>query len=103
MHMVRYTVHPEHVTLNEELVRAILHELRQVQPVGLFYAAFKLADGVGFVHLIEHDAAAGHLPGSQLHSLRAFHEGLRDRCSEAPVRTELTTLGAFGQPASLAD
>lgn len=94
MHMVRYTVHPQHAAQNEELVRAIIDELGELQPAGLRYAAFKLEDGVSFIHLISHDADRGHLPGPELDALRAFHVGLRERCAEPPVRTELTLLGA---------
>ncbi len=95
MHMIRYTVHPEHVDENEQLVRAIIDELREVQPRGLRYAAFKLDDGVTFIHLISHEADAGHLPGRELGALRSFHAGLRERCAEPPVRTELSEIGEF--------
>lgn len=58
MHMLRSTVHPEHVARTEKLVRAIIEELREVRPPGLRYAAFKLDDGVSFVHLISRRAHA---------------------------------------------
>ena len=95
MHTIRYTVHPEHAARNEELVRAITDELAQVKPAGLRYSVFKLEDGVSFVHLISHDKS-GHLPGRELNALRAFHAGLRERCVEPPVRTELSVIGEFG-------
>jgi len=92
--MVRYTVKPEHAAHNEQLVRAVLAELDAVQPPGLRYAAFKLADGVTFVHLIGHDSGE-HRPAPQLQALRTFHAGIRERCDEAPVRTELAQIGAY--------
>lgn len=94
MHMIRYSVRAEHLKENERLVRAILDELREVQPAGLRYSAFKLDDGVTFVHLI---SRGGHLPGRQLDALRAFHAGLRERCVAPPDRTELSVLGEFPQ------
>lgn len=99
MHMVRYTVHPGQVARNEELVRAILDELRMLEPPGLRYSAFKLDDGVTFVHLIARDDE-GHLPGRQLDALRAFHAGLRERCVEPPFRTELSVIGEFAAAAT---
>jgi hypothetical protein len=95
-HMMRYTVKPDQAAHNEELVRAVFDELRRVQPVGLRYAAFKLDDGVSFIHLIGRDTEHGHGPVPQLEALRAFHAGIRERCDEAPVRTELSEIGSFG-------
>lgn len=96
MHMVTYTVHPEHLARNDELVEAIADELSRVRPPGLTYAIYRGDDGVSFFHMISHDKDAGPLPGGELHSLRAFHQGLRERCVEPPVRTELSLLGAYG-------
>ena len=67
--MVRYTVHPEQAEENERLIKAILDEVGTVRPPGLRYAAYKLDDGVTFVHLIDHDRSAGHMPGGELGSL----------------------------------
>lgn len=95
MHMIRYTVHSEHAERNEQLVRAIIDELHNVQPQGLRYAALKDGDGVSFVHLISHDTHRGHLPGNELGAIRAFHAELRERCVEPPVRTELSEIAEF--------
>ncbi len=93
-HMVQYTVKPDQAAHNEELIRALFGELDQVQPAGLRYAAFKLDDGVSFVHLVCQDKKR-HGPLPQLPALRAFHDGIRERCHEAPVRTELSEIGSF--------
>lgn len=93
--MVRYTVRPGEAAHNEELVRAVFAELDHVRPAGLRYAAFRLADGVTFVHLVWHDPEDGQGPLPRLEALRAFHTGIRERCDEAPVRTELTEIGSF--------
>jgi hypothetical protein len=52
--MVRYTVKPDRVAENEQLVRDVYAELARTQPDGLRYATFKLPDGVSFVHLAVH-------------------------------------------------
>ena len=97
MHMVRYTVAPDQVAHNEELLRALFAELGEQRPDGLRYEAFKLADGVSFVHLVSHDKP-GRGPVPHLAALKAFHAGLHERCEQRPVRTELTELGAYRSP-----
>lgn len=94
-HIVRYSVTPDQTAHNEELVRALFAELDEVQPAGLRYAAFKLNDGVSYIHFIWMDVEKGHGPLPRLEALRAFHAGIRPRCDEAPVRTELSQIGSY--------
>ena len=91
--MVRYKVMPEQVARNEELVRAVYAELHQAEPGGLRYATFKLPDGVTFVHLADSDGQGTPLTG--LAAFKAFQAGLRERCDEPPVVSELTALGSY--------
>ena len=91
--MVRYKVKPEQVARNEELVRAVYEELDRVEPGGLRYATFKLPDGVTFVHLADTDGAGSPLTG--LRAFKAFQAGLRERCAEPPVLSELSEVGSF--------
>src|SRR5207247_4640589 len=95
-HMIRYTVKPEQAAPNQELLRAIIAELEAVQPDGVSHAALKLDDGVTFIHVVSHDKDVGALPGRELEALRAFHEGLRERCAEPPTRTAVTVVGSYG-------
>ncbi len=95
-HMVRYTVRPDQAAQNEELLVALFAELEQVKPKGLRYAAFKLRDGVTYIHFSWMDAENGHSALRHLNALRAFHAGLSRRCDETPVRTELSEIGSFG-------
>jgi len=74
----------------------VFAELEQVGPAGLSYAAYRLDDGVSFVHLIGRDTENGHGRPPQLQALKAFHAGLRERCEEAPVRTGLSQIGSYG-------
>jgi len=90
--MVCYRVHPDRVTENEALVRAVYEELAASMPDGLHYATFKLPDGVTFVHLAEHDEPN---PLSTVAAFQRFQEGIRDRCDEPPAVTELTEVGSF--------
>jgi hypothetical protein len=90
--MVKYRVKPDRVGENEELVRAVYDELASTQPNGLSYATFKLPDGVTFVHVARH-AADNPLP--KIAAFQRFQEGIRDRCEEAPVATQLEEIGSY--------
>ncbi len=91
--MVRYTVKPERVAENEELVHAVFEELASTQPEGLQYATLKLDDGVTFVHI-----AALADPGllSEVDAFKRFKQGLPDRWEEPSVRSEVEIVGSFG-------
>jgi hypothetical protein len=90
--LVRYRVRPERVAENEELVRAVYDELAAKEPDGLSYATFKLADGVTFVHVARH---ADDNPLPKTSAFQRFQEGIRDRCDEPPVATELQEVGSY--------
>jgi hypothetical protein len=90
--LVRYKVKPDRVEENTQLVRAVYEELARVQPADLRYATFKLDDGVSFVHLAVH---ADDNPLPRIDAFQRFQEGIRERCDEAPVVTELETIGSY--------
>jgi len=93
--MVRYRVKPDQAARNEELVRAVYDELHRTQPAGLRYATFRMQDGLTFVHLAETDDERN--PLSELAAFAKFQEGIRSRCDEPPVATELHEIGSFGR------
>jgi hypothetical protein len=93
--MVRYRVKPERVKENEALVRAVYDELARARPAGLRYATVKLDDGVSFVHVASVETADGHNPLSELAAFREFQREIGDRCDQAPVVSELSTIGSF--------
>lgn len=90
--MVRYRVRPDRVAENEELVRAVYDELASSQPDGLHYATFKLADGVTFIHVAQHDEPN---PLSATAAFQRFQQGIKDRCDEPPSVTELHEVGSY--------
>ena len=90
--MVRYSVKPDRVAENEQLVRAVYAELASVRPAGLRYATFKLPDGVSFVHLAVHEQDN---PLQRIEAFARFQEGIRDRCDEQPVVTQLEEVGSY--------
>ena len=92
--MVRYKVKPDRAAENEELVRAVYDELARTQPAGFRYATFKLDDGVSFAHIVaETDDKGNSL--ADVKAFAKFREGIRDRCDEPPVATELHAVGSF--------
>jgi hypothetical protein len=93
--MVRYRVKPDQAAANEELVRAVYEELERTRPAGLRYATLQLEDGVSFVHLASTETDDGHNPLSEVGAFKRFQEGIRDRCDEAPVATELREIGSY--------
>jgi hypothetical protein len=92
--MVRYKVKPDRALENEQLVRAVYDELGRTEPSGLRYATFQLDDGVSFVH-IALETEEGHSPLPHLTAFKAFQKNIGERCDEAPVVSELRTIGAF--------
>ena len=91
--MVRYRVKPDEVAANEELVRDVYAELDRAQPAGFHYATFKLDDGVSFVHMAMHEDDGN--PLGRIDAFGRFQAGIRDRCDEPPVVTELEEVGSF--------
>jgi hypothetical protein len=94
--IIRYTVKPEHVDRNEQLVRAVYDELARTRPSGLRYATFRLGAGGEFVHLSSTETADGRSPLTELPAFRAFQAGIAERCEQPPVVTELHEIGSFG-------
>jgi len=90
--LVRYKVKPDQVEANETLVRAVYAELARTAPDGLRYGTFKLDDGVTFIHLAEHGPEN---PLRHVEAFQRFQEGIRERCDEPPVVTELHEIGSY--------
>jgi hypothetical protein len=93
--MVRYKVKPDRGEENEALVRAVFEELHSTQPAGFGYATFKLDDGVSFVHIVEERDDDERASLTDVTAFKKFLEGIRDRCDEPPVATELHEVGSF--------
>ena len=91
--MVRYTVRPDRVAENEQLVRAVYEELSRTQPDGYEYSTYRLDDGVTFVHVSRSENGRGPLP--ELGAFQRFQENIGERCDQAPVVTEIETIGSY--------
>jgi len=93
--MVRYKTKADKAAENERYIKSVFEELRQNRPAGLRYASFKLGDGVSFMHIATIDTADGSNPLTQAAAFKAFLVGVKDRCEEPPVATELTQIGSY--------
>lgn len=93
--LVRYKVKPQQAAENERLVRAVFAALREMKPAGLRYATLKADDGLTFMHLVSHESEASRDVLTSLPAFKAFSSGVRDRCDEPPVFTELSVVGSF--------
>ena len=92
--LIRYKVKPDQVERNEELVRAVYEELNRTGPDGFKYATFKLEDdGATFVHIASQEA--GHNPLDDVAAFQRFTDGIRERCEEPPVVSELQEVGSY--------
>jgi hypothetical protein len=92
--MVRYKVRPGQESLNEELIRGVFEELRELEPADFRYQVLVLDDGLTFVHLVEYEQGANPLPG--LVSFTRYTAEVRERCEEQPEVGELREIGSIG-------
>jgi hypothetical protein len=91
---VRYKVKAEWADENQRLIEQVFAQLARDRPTGLHYQSFRSADGLSFVHVATRaDPEQSQL--AQLESFKAFIAGIKDRCSEAPVQTEVEIVGRY--------
>jgi hypothetical protein len=93
--MVRYKTKPDRAHENEQYIEKVFQELQKSRPEGVRYASFKLSDGVSFVHIAAIDTADGNNPLTQSAAFKSFQAGIKDRCEEQPVATDLTEIGSY--------
>jgi len=92
--VVRYEAKPERADENERLVRAVFAELASSDPGKIQYAAFRLDDGVTFVHVAVIDGAENPLNASAAFS--EFQSGIQERCAVPPNPSGATVIGSYG-------
>jgi hypothetical protein len=92
--VVRYQMRPDTADLNQALIADVFAELEQLDPDGISYAAFRLADGVTFVHV--GTTAEDARPLSELPAFQAFQKGFADRVADGPHPSPAELLGCHG-------
>lgn len=91
--VVRYETRVDAAPLNQRLVEGVFAELSAEAPHGLRYATFRLADGVGFVHVAIFEGETD--PLSRSKAFAAFQDGIGDRLVGPPVPAEATLVGSY--------
>jgi hypothetical protein len=91
--MIRCKVRPDGVEASLESFREVYEELRSVQPKGLRYVTFQLADQVTFVSFAEMEGPEVLRGLAAFQRLRATPGDLFD---EPPVLTTLHEVGSYG-------
>jgi len=94
--VVRYTTKPEHAEENESLIRKVFAELADTEPDGIRYAAFRLDDGVSFVHVAVVDGEENPLASSA--AFGQFQSGIGERCAQGPLAADATVVGSYRLP-----
>jgi hypothetical protein len=91
--VIRYRTKPESADENERLIRGVFAELAKQNPEGLRYAAFRLDDGVSFLHVAVLDGDENPLTTSA--AFGEFQSGIKDRCAEGPIPADATVVGSY--------
>jgi hypothetical protein len=92
--VVQYRTRPDAAERNQQLIKEVFEELRGRQPGGLRYLAFRLEDGVGFVHVAIFDGDDDPLAESA--AFRRFQEGTAERLVGPPDVRSMTIVGSYG-------
>lgn len=69
--------------------------MRRDRPEGLRYAAFKLSDGVTFLHLVQNEDSDQPGPLLTVKAFGEFQAGLAERRADGPSRDELIPIGSY--------
>jgi hypothetical protein len=93
--VVRYQTKPDRAEENQALIEKVFGQLDQEKPAGLHYAAFRLADGVSFVHVASIETDDGTNPLLATAAFKEFVGGINDRLDEGPFASEATVVGSY--------
>lgn len=93
--MVRYKTKPGSAADNTRLVENVFEGLQKNSPDNVRYASLILADGVAFVHIASVETADGSNPLTQSAEFKAFQAGIKDRCEEPPISSDVTVIGSY--------
>ena len=94
--VVRYRTKPDRADENQRLVEAVFADLERRGAKGFTYQAFRLADGVSFVHVVvEHDDVADPDSLQDVPAFQAFLADIADRCDVQPEPSGATVVGSW--------
>ena len=90
---IRYTTHAEHADENARLIAAVFGALADVKPDGVHYAAFRLDDGVSFMHVVTLDGETN--PLHEVPAFKEFQADIMNRVVAPPVTVTTTVVGNY--------
>lgn len=91
--VIRYRTLPESADTNEKLIADVFAQLATEDPGGVRYAAFRLDDGDGFVHIVINEPDGARL--TDLSSFAEFQREFGSRVPGGPDRSGATLIGAY--------
>lgn len=95
--VVRYQAKPDRAEENQKLIEAVFADLDRLQPAGFSYQAFRLEDGVSFVHVVtEHSGVDNPDSLQDVPAFQAFVADIADRCDVPPLAMSATVVGDYG-------
>ena len=94
--VVRYQTKPDRADENQALDReGVRRARRRAGPTGCGTRAFRLADGVSFVHVASVDTDDGTNPLTATPAFAEFLREIADRCEEGPLASDATVVGSY--------
>jgi hypothetical protein len=92
--IVRYETRPESADENQRLIEDVMSELTRDDAGGLRYSAFRLDDGVTFVHIVVTEDDRDPLGNSA--AFKAFQRDIRERVVPGTLtRTSAAIVGSY--------
>jgi hypothetical protein len=91
--VIRYKTKPECADENERLIGEVFAELARENPEGLRYAAFRLDDGLSFLHVAQVDGDENPLTTSK--AFGEFQSGIGARIAEGPMQADATMVASY--------
>jgi hypothetical protein len=91
--VIRYRTKPDRADENEALIARVFAELGERDPGGLRYAAFRLDDGVSFLHVATLDGADNPLTRSA--AFGDFQRDIGDRLADGPHAADARAVGSY--------
>ena len=92
--IVRYRTRSEAAADNAALIEGVFSALADLDPGGPEYTAYKLDDGVTFVHVAR--VSGPNNPLMTLPAFAQFQRGLAQRRVEPPVPSAAAIVGSYG-------
>jgi len=93
--VVRYQAKPDRADENQALIEVVFAELAARRPRGFTYQAFRLDDGVSFVHVVVEHHVDDPDSLQDVPAFQTFVSGVVERCDVPPAAMGATVVGKY--------